>query len=125
MKKKTYDEKNDFWYELRGDYYYPLLALPEGEHKPIGVWGQRHSRYLKEYKRAVYIALLTSDKLNSYLADIDQQAQDMFLRLMKQMAEREGITEKLKAENQMKWVGLMNNVADRAREIVNTDLIYR
>lgn len=124
MKKRIYDEKNDLWYELRGDYYYPLLVLPEEEHKPIGVWGQRHRRYLNEHKRAVYTTLLTAGKLNSYLADIDRQAQDMFLRLVEQMAEREGVTEKLKAEDQMHWVGLMNNIADRAREIVNMELIF-
>ena len=124
MEKQIYDEKNGLWYELRGNYYYPLLALPEEERKPVGVWGQRHGRYLKEHKRAVYTTLLTSGKLNSYLANIDQQAQDMFLRLVEQMAEREGVTEKLKAEDQMHWVGLMNNIADRAREIVNAELIY-
>lgn len=124
MKKQIYDEKNGLWYELVGDYYLPCLKLSEEEHKPVGVWGQRHGHYLKEHKWAVYTTLLTSSKLNSYLADIDQQAQDMFLRLVNQMAEREGVTEKLKAENQMKWVGLMNSIADRAREIVNTELIY-
>lgn len=124
MKRKIYDEKNGLWYELRGDYYYPLLTLPEEEHKPVSVWGQRHGRYLKEHKRAVYTSLLTSGKLNSYLADIDQQAQDMFLRLVEQMAEREGVTEQFKAENQMEWVRLMNNIAERAREIVNAELIY-
>lgn len=124
MKKQIYDEKNGLWYELRDDYYYPLLALPEEEQKPIGVWGQRHRRYLKEHKRAVYTTLLTTGKLNSYLADIDQQAEEMFLRLVEQMAEREGVTENLKAEEQLRWVGLMNNIADRAREIVNTELIY-
>ena len=124
MKKQIYDEKNDLWYELRGDYYYPLLALPEEERKPVGVWGQRHGRYLKEYKRAIYTTLLTTGKLNSYLADIDQQAQDMFLRLVEQMAEKEGVTEKLKPEDQMCWVGLMNNIADRAREIVNAEIIF-
>lgn len=124
MEKRIYDEKNGLWYELRGDYYYPLLALPEVEHRSVGVWGQRHGRHLKEHKRAIYTALLTSSELNSYLADIDQQAQDMFLRLVKQMAEREGVTEKLKAEDQMKWVGLMNNIAERSREIVNAEIIY-
>lgn len=124
MEKQIYDEKNGLWYELRGDYYYPLLTLPEEKHKPVGVWGRRHGRYLREHKRVVYTALQTSGKLNSYLADIDQQAQDMFLRLVEQMAEREGVTEKLKAENQMSWVGLMNNIAERAREIVNAEVIY-
>lgn len=124
MKKQIYDEKNGLWYELVGDYYLPCLKFPEEEHKPVGVWGQRHGRYLKEHKRAVYTTLLTSGKLNSYLADIDQQAQDMFLRLVDQMAEREGVTEKLKSEDQMCWVGLMNNIADRTREIVNAEIIF-
>lgn len=124
MKKQIYDEKNGLWYELRGDYYYPLLTFPEEEYRPVGVWGQRHGRYLREHKRAVYTALLTSGKLNSYLAEIDQQTQDMFLQLVEQMAEREGVTEKLKAEDQMRWVGLMNNIAERAREIVNAEIIY-
>lgn len=124
MEKQIYDKKNGLWYELRGDYYYPLLTLPEEEHKPVSAWGQRHGRYLKEHKRAVYTSLLTSGKLNSYLADIDQQAQDMFLRLVEQMAEREGVTEQLKAENQMEWVRLMNNIAERAKEIVNAEIIY-
>lgn len=123
MEKQIYDEKNGLWYDLVGDYYLPCLALPEEERKPVGVWGQRHGRYLKEHKRAVYTTLLTSGKLNNYLAGIDQQAQDMFLRLVDQMAEREGVTEKLKSEDQMKWVGLMNNIAERAKEIVNTELI--
>ncbi|MDB7815975.1 TnpV protein [Intestinimonas butyriciproducens] len=124
MEKQIYDEKNGLWYELVGDYYLPCLKLPEEDHKPVGVWGQRHGRYLREHKRAVYFALMTSGKLNGYLADIDQQAQDMFLRLVDQMAKREGVTEQLKAEDQMRWVGLMNNVADRAREIVNTEIIF-
>lgn len=123
MKKQIYNEKNGLWYELVGDYYLPCLKLPEEEHKPVGVWGQRHERYLREHKRAVYTALLTSGKLNSYLADIDQQAQDMFLRLVEQMAEREGVTERLKAEDQMRWVRLMNNIRNRANEIVLHDII--
>lgn len=124
MEKQIYDEKNGLWYELVGDYYLPCLALPEEEYKPIGVWGQRHGRYLKEHKRAAYTMLLTSGKLNSYLADIDQQAQEMFLWLVEQMAEREGVTEKLKSEDQMCWVGLMNNIRVRAMEVVNTEIIY-
>lgn len=124
MKKQIYDEKNGLWYELVGDYYLPCLKLPEEEHKPVGVWGQRHGCYLKEHKWAVYSALLISNKLNGYLADIDQQAQDMFLRLVNQMAEKEGVTEQIKAEDQMRWVGLMNNIADRAREIVNAEIIF-
>lgn len=124
MEKQIYDEKNGLWYELVGDYYLPCLKLPEEDHKPVGVWGQRHGRYLKEHKRAVYTAMLTSGKLNSYLADIDQQAQEMFLRLVEQMAEKEEVTEKLKAKDQMRWVGLMNNIADRAKEVVNTEIIF-
>lgn len=121
---RTIFEKMGGTYTQVEDYFLPDLKLAEEEQKPIGVWGQRHGRYLKEYKRAIYTTLLTSGKLNSYLADIDQQAQDMFLRLVEQMAGREGLTEKLKAEDQMRWVGLMNNIADRAREIVNTEIIY-
>lgn len=124
MKKQIYDEKNDLWYELRGDYYYPLLELPEEEQRPVGVWGQRHLRYIREHKKGLHLSLVVASKLNSYLADIDQQAQDMYLRLVEQMAEREGVTEKLKAKDQMCWVGLMNNIADRAREIVNEELVY-
>lgn len=121
---KTIFEEMGGTYTQVGDYFLPDLKLPEEEQKPIGVWGQRHRRYLKEHKRAVYTTLLTTGKLNSYLADIDQQAEGMFLRLVEQMAEREGVAEQLKAEDQMRWVGLMNNIADRAREIVNEELIY-
>lgn len=121
---RTIFEEMGGTYTQVGDYFLPDLKLSEEEQKPIGVWGQRHRRYLKEHKRAVYTTLLTSGKLNSYLSDIDQQAQDMFLRLVDQMAEREGVTEQLKAEDQMKWVGLMNNIADRAREIVNAEIIF-
>lgn len=96
----------------------------EKENKSIGLWGHRHKRYLQEHKRATYTTLLTSGKLDSYLADIDKQAEDMFLRLVEQMTEREGVTEQLKAENQMEWVGAMNNIRHRATEIVNTELIF-
>ena len=124
MEKVIYDEKNGLWYELQGDYYIPCLKLPEEEQQPIGVWGQRHLRYIKQNRRALYLNLLTSGKLNGYLADIDKQAEDMLSRLVKQMAEREGVTEKLKADNQMEWVGRMNNIRSRATEMVNIDLIY-
>ena len=101
------------------------LSLPtEKESKPVGVWGQRYLRYLKQHRRVLYTNLLTSGKLNSYLANIDKQAEDMFLRLVKQMAEREGVSEQLKAENQMEWVCRMNNIRSRAMEIVNDELIY-
>ena len=124
MDKYIFDNNNGLWYELIGDYYIPCLTLPAEEEKPIGIWGQRHLRYLKEYHRATYINLLTSGKLNAYLVDLDEQAKDMFFRLVREMAEREGITEKLKAESQMEWVGRMNNIRNRAMEIVNNDLIY-
>ena len=101
------------------------IILPaEKENEPIGVWGQRHKRYLREHKRATYTTLLTSGKLNSYLADIDGQAEEMFFRLVEQMAEREGVTEQLKAEKQMLWVQKMNNIRNRAMEMINADLIY-
>ena len=122
---KTIFEEMGGAYMRQGDYLLPCLSLPaEKENKPIGVWGQRHLRYLKQHRRVLYTNLLTSGKLNSYLADIDRQAKDMFLRLVKQMAEREGVTEKLKAENQMEWIGRMNNIRSRTMEIVNAELIY-
>ena len=124
MEKVIYDEKNGLWYELQGDYYIPCLKLPEEEQQPIGVWGQRHLRYIKQNRKVLYLNLLTSGKLNGYLADLNKQAEEMFARLIKQMAEREGVTEKLKADNQMEWVGRMNNIRSRATEIVNKDLIY-
>ena len=124
MEKVIYDEKNGLWYELQGDYYIPCLKLPEEEQQPIGVWGQRHLRYIKRNRKVLYINLLTSGKLNGYLADIDKQAEDMLSRLVKQMAEREGVTEKLKADNQMEWVVRMNNIRNRATEVVNTDIVF-
>ncbi len=124
MEKVIYDEKNGLWYELQGDYYIPCLKLPEDEQHPIGVWGQRHLRYIRQHRKVLYTNLLTSGKLNGYLVDIDKQAEEMFSRLIKQMAEREGVTEALKAENQMEWVGRMNNIRSRATEIVTNDLIY-
>ncbi|MBP3673650.1 MAG: TnpV protein [Oscillospiraceae bacterium] len=124
MEKVIYDEKNGLWYELQGDYYIPCLKLPEEEQQPIGIWGQRHLRYIKQHHKVRYTNLLTSGKLHGYLADIDKQAEDMLFRLVKQMAEREGVTEKLKADNQMEWVGVMNNIRQRAMEVVNTELIY-
>ena len=120
---KTIFEKIGGTYTQVGDYLLPNLELPE-EQQTIGVWGQRHRRYLKEHRRATYTTLLTSGKLNSYLADIDRQAEELFSRLVKQIAEAEGVTEQLKANNQMKWIGRMNNIRDRAMEIVNTEIIY-
>ena len=124
MEKVIYNEKNGLWYELQGDYYIPCLKLPEEEQQPIGVWGQRHLRYIKQHRKVLYFNLLTSGKLNRYLADIDKQAEDMLSRLVKQMAECEGVTEQLKADNQMEWVDRMNNIRSRATEIVNHDIIY-
>ena len=111
-------------YTQVGDYLLPDLKLPEEEQQPIGVWGQRHRRYLKEHRRGNLYGLLASAKLNSYLTDIDRQAEEMFVRLVKQMAANESITEQLKADNQMEWVGRMNNIRNRAMEIVNAELIY-
>ena len=124
MEKYIFDERNGLWYELRGDYYIPCLKLPEEEQQPIGIWGQRHLRYIKQNRKVFYLNLLTSGKLNGYLADLDKQAEDMFFRLVKQMAECEGVTEKLKAENQMEWIGRMNNIRSRAKEVINNELIF-
>jgi hypothetical protein len=124
MEKYKFDEQNGLWYELQGDYYIPCLSLPEEKHKPVGLWGQRHLRYIKQHKRSFYTTLLTSCKLNSYLADVDDQAEEMFSRLVKQLAEKENITEKLKAENQMLWVQRTNNIRNRATEVVNEELIF-
>ena len=124
MERFITDERTGLRYELVGDYY--LIAgddEPE-EDRPIGVWGQRHLRYLKEHHRVRYANLLTSGELNAYLADIDRQAEELFLRLVKQMADAEGITETLKASDQMEWVRRMNNVRSRAFEIVEADIIY-
>ena len=124
MEKYKFDERTELWYELQGDYYLPCLKLPEEEQVHIGIWGQRHLRYLKENRRVLLSNLQLSGKLNSYLADIDRQAEEMFERLVKQMAEREGVTEQLKAADPMKWVGMMNNVRSAATEITNAELIF-
>ena len=124
MEKRIYNEQTGISYTLQGDYYLPNLALPEQEDKPIGLWGQRHLKHIKQHRKILYINLLTSGKLNGYLADLNEQAEDMFVRLVKQMAEREGVTEQLKADSQMEWVARMNNIRSRATEIVNDDIIY-
>ena len=123
MEKYIYNENNGLWYELQGDYYLPCLKLPEEETAHIGIWGQRHRHYLKTHRRALYTSLLTSGKLNSYLADIDRQAEEMFSRLVKQMAEAESVNEKLKSTDQMVWVRKLNNIRNRATEIVNTEIV--
>ena len=124
MEKRIYNEQTGISYTLQGDYYLPDLTLLDQEDEPIGLWGQRHSRYIKQHRKILYTNLLTSGKLNGYLVDLDKQAEDMFFRLVKQMAEREGVTEQLKANNQMEWVARMNNIRSRATEIVNNDIIY-
>ena len=124
MDKYKYDESNGLWYELKGDYYFPCLTLPESENKPIGLWGQRHRSYLQEHRKIVYTQLLTSGRLNSYLAEIDQQATKMMFRLVEQMADKEGVAEQLKAENPILWVRKMNQIQARAREIVQRELVF-
>ena len=124
MEKYITDERTGLKYELVGDYYLVVGDDEPEEDQPIGVWGQRHLRYLRECHRVRYANLLTSGELNAYLADIDLQAEKLFLRLVKQMADAEGITETLKASDQMEWVRRMNNVRSRAFEIVEADIIY-
>ena len=124
MMEKSIFGQMDGTYTQVGDYLLPSLELPEEENQPIGIWGQRHLRYIKLHKRVFYANLLTECKLNSYLAGVDKQAEDMFSRLVKDLAEKENVTEKLKAENQMEWNGRMNNIRACAMEIVNVELIY-
>lgn len=125
MEKYIYNEQNGLWYELHGDYYIPCLALPaEKEERHIGIWGHRHLRYIREYKKVLYTDLLISGKQQSYLADVEEQAQELFDRLMKQRTEREDITEKLKAESPMLWVGGMNALWSAVTETVNTEVIF-
>ena len=124
LEKYIIDERTGLKYELVGDHYFLAGDDEPEERRHIGVWGQRHGRYLRQNKRAIYTGLLISGELPNYLADIDKQAEKLFSQLVKQMAEREGVTELLKAQDQMTWVGCMNNIRSRATEIVNNDLIY-
>ena len=124
MDKYIFDESNGLWYELQGDYYIPCLTLSAEEERPIGIWGQRHKRYLKEYKNVTYTTLLISGKLNSYLVDINEQAQERLETLIEQMKQAQGVTEQLKAENAFEWIGRMNNIRACAVEIVNMEIIY-
>ena len=124
MEKYKYDESNGLWYELQGDYYLPCLKLPDEEQVHIGIWGQRHLNYLQKNKRVFLSGLQLSGKLNGYLADIDRQAEEVFNELVKKYAKALGVTEQLKAENQMKWVSLMSNIRACATETVNRDIIY-
>ena len=124
MEKQIYNENNGLWYELQGDYYLPCLKLPEQKEVEIGIWGQRRKNFLYENHKVLYTTLLTSCKLCQYLVYIDVQAAEMFETLVSELAEKEGITEKLKAEDPMAWVQRMNNIRNRAMEIVNSELIY-
>ncbi len=124
MDKYIYDEKNGRWYELQSNYYLPCLKLPKEESRHIGVWGQRHLWYLKKYHKVRYYNLLTNGKLNDYLADICNQAEILFFRLVKQMAKAEGINEQLKVADFMAWVSKMNNIRNQAIETVNSEIIY-
>ena len=124
MEKFIYDENNGLWYELQGDYYIPCLKLPNEEQKEIGVWGMRHEDYLKSHRKVTYNRLSFEGKLNSYLYEINTHAEEMFDNLVKQFKRTEGITEQLKADNQMEWVAQMNNIRQRATEVVNNELIY-
>lgn len=122
---KTIFEEMGGTYVRQGDYFIPCLTLPaEKVNQPIGIWGQRHKRYLQEHKKATYTTLLTSDKLNSYLADIDEQAEELFSRLVKEYADRQGVTEQLKAENQLLWIQKMSNIQSCVREVVESEIIY-
>lgn len=123
MEKSLFEQMGGTYTQV-GDYLLPNLTLPEEEQKSIGIWGQRHARYLKQHHKVLYMNLLTSGKLNNYLADIDEQAEDMFSRLVKEMAIRQGVTEQLKAADQMAWVGKMNAIRNAAMELVNKELIF-
>ena len=124
MKKHIFNEATGISYTLIGDYYIPDLKLPETENKPIGIWGRKRLAYLKKHKKFLFNQLVLSWKLNSHLAEINEQATEMLDRLTEQIANAEGVTEKLKEENQMLWVARMNNIRNRAEEIVNAELIY-
>ena len=124
MENRIYNKENGLWYEQQGDYFLPCLKLPEQPEYEIGVWGNRRRQYLKEHHRIRYYNLLTEGKLLEHLADVEQQAQELFNRLVDELAEKESVTEKLKAEDPMLWVQRMNNIRSRAEEIVNNDLIY-
>ncbi len=137
MERLIIDKHTGWEYELQGDYYFPTgrvirngVLTPEsvdnepGEEMPIGIWGKRHLNYIRQHNKPLYLELSLSGELNTYLADVDTQAEDLFLRTVKEMAAREGVTEKMKAEDQMRWVGLMNNIRNSAAEIVNRVLIF-
>ena len=124
MEKYIYDNSNGLWYELHGDYYLPCLAIPEEEVHTIGIWGRKHQQYLRKHRPIIYSDLVLSGKLFNYLADIDTQARNKLDLLVTQLAEKEGINECLKVKDQLAWVGAMNNIRNRAVEIVLKELIY-
>lgn len=124
MEKYIYDNSNGLWYELHGDYYLPCLVIPEEEIHTIGIWGRKHQQYLREYRPIIYSDLVLSGRLYSYLADIDTQARNKLNLIVKHFAGEEGINERLKARDQMAWVRAMNNIRNRAEEIVLKELIY-
>lgn len=124
MDKYIYDESNGLWYELHGDYYIPCMSLSDEEQRPIGIWEQRHLRYLRQHRKMLYMELLTTGKLNGYLADLNEQAETMFFEIVNQLAVCEGVNEQLKRWDQMLWVQLMNSVRNRATEIVNCEMIF-
>ena len=124
MEKYVYNEQNGIWYELQGDYYIPCLVLDEEDTQPIGRWGKKHLRYIKEYRPVLYTVLLLGGKLSGHLAEIDARATEMYDLLMKQMTQKEGINEQLKAKDPMAWVGTMNNIRNAAEEIVNAEVIF-
>ena len=121
---KTLFEQIGGTYSQQGVYLIPNITLSNEEDQPIGIWGQRHLRYLKQHRRVLYINLLTSGKLNSHLAEIDKQTEELYFRLVRQFAESEGVTERLKADNPMEWVGRMGNIESRCREIVNNEVVF-
>ena len=122
MEQYKYDEQNGLWYELQGDYYIPCLTVPKTPQ--IGIWSQRHLRYIQAHKQSFYTGLLLGDELNDYLTEIDKSATEMYDRLVSQMAGKEGITEQLKAQNQLEWVQRMNAIRNTAQEIVNAEVIF-
>lgn len=124
MEKFIYDNSNGLWYELQGDYYIPCLVLPDIEERPIGIWGRKHLDYIKEHRPVLYTDLVLSGKLYSYLADIDTQARNKLDLLVTQLAEKEGTNDCLKAQDQLAWVRAMNNIHNRAEEIVLKEMIY-
>ena len=125
MEKTIYDENNGLWYELRGDYYFPCLTVPAQEVRPIGIWGRRHLQYIKQERKPLYTELLTSGRLNTYLADINEQAAEQMLLLTRQMAEREGVTEQLKSDDELTWVQTMNMIREQVEETIRKELINK